>query len=1192
VIEQFDLDTAIKLSQAVSREIVREKVIDALMRTAVEHTGAQRGLLVLTQGVDQRIEAEASTGNETTTVRLRQGSVTAADLPESLFHHVVRTQERVILGDASTENPFSSDDYIRQNHARSVLCLPLVKQAVLIGVLYLENNLTPHVFTAARVGVLKLLASQAAIALENANLYSDLQRREAGLRASEKSLRLIIDTIPGFVCTLSPAGEVELLNRQVLDYFGKTPEDLKNWSTSDAVHPDDLPRVIDGWRRSVETGQPHDLELRQRRADGVYRWFHSRALPARDPEGRITGWYMLLTDIDDRKKAEEELRRSRAYLTEAQRLSRTGSFGCKFSSGEMFWSEETFGIFGYHRATKPAMEAILERVHPEDKARVQEHMHRAASEGKGCDLEYRLLMPDDSVKHVHVMAHASKDEPGRFEFVGAVMDVTAAKEAEERIRQDERELRIIVETIPAIVSSALPDGSIEFISQKWLDYVGRSKEEIVGGAWRSTIHPEDLESVLNNWQAALATGEPFEMETRYQRADGKYRWFLVRAVPLRDDKGIIVKWYATVFDIEDRKRAEQKLQRSEAYLAEAQRLTHTGSWAMNVATGEPTHSSEEHSRMFGFDPEKKDVPSRAELLRRIHPEDRDSIVETLERAIAERTDFEVDFRVILPDGTMKYIHSVSHPVFNAAGDLVEYFGTVMDVTEQHEARSALENAFAEIKKSEAQLRAIIDAIPTQVWCALPDGSTEFQNRRWLDYAGLSVEEARGWGWRDAIHPEDAESYMNKWLEIKASEASGEAEARFRRFDGEYRRFLMRVDPVRDERGNIVKWYGTNTDIEDRKQAEEALRRSEAYLAEAQRLTHTGSWVQNVATGVRTHSSEEFYRLYGFDPETEVPSDSEFRQRIHREDLDRVVETYKRAVGERTDFEIDYRIVLPDGTIKYLHSIGHPVFNAAGDLVEYIGSQLDVTERKRAEEAVLKAQAELAHVTRVATLGEMTASISHEINQPLGAMVNNANACLRWLTASKLEEARQSAMLIAADGYRAGEIIARIRALAQKAPPRKDWLDINKTIQEVITLTRSEVQGNRVSLKTRLGRSVPPILGDRIQLQQVLLNLTMNAIEAMRGIDESVPRELWVDSEKVESSILVSVRDSGPGLDAESLDHLFETFYTTKPEGLGMGLAISRSIIEGHGGRLWATANAPHGGAVFQFTLPIGSERAS
>jgi C4-dicarboxylate-specific signal transduction histidine kinase len=257
----------------------------------------------------------------------------------------------------------------------------------------------------------------------------------------------------------------------------------------------------------------------------------------------------------------------------------------------------------------------------------------------------------------------------------------------------------------------------------------------------------------------------------------------------------------------------------------------------------------------------------------------------------------------------------------------------------------------------------------------------------------------------------------------------------------------------------------------------------------------------------------------------------------------------------------------------------------------MGTSWDVTERKQAEEALLKAQAELAHVTRVATLGEMTASISHEINQPLGAMVNNANACLRWLAASKLEEVRRSAMLVVADGHRAGEIIARIRALAQKAPPRKDWFDINKAIHEVIALARSEVQGNRVSLKTQLAGDLPPILGDRVQLQQVLLNLMMNAIEAMRGVDEG-PRDLWVDSERLESTdVLIAVRDSGSGLDPQSLDRLFEAFYTTKPDGLGMGLAISRSIIEAHGGRLWPTANAPRG-AVFQLTLPTGGEGVS
>ena len=258
----------------------------------------------------------------------------------------------------------------------------------------------------------------------------------------------------------------------------------------------------------------------------------------------------------------------------------------------------------------------------------------------------------------------------------------------------------------------------------------------------------------------------------------------------------------------------------------------------------------------------------------------------------------------------------------------------------------------------------------------------------------------------------------------------------------------------------------------------------------------------------------------------------------------------------------------------------------------LGSQIgQFIERKRAEEAFRTAQMELAHVTRVATLGEMTASIAHEINQPLGALVNNAGACLSWLDAENLEEARNSVALMMDDAQRASEIITRIRALVKKAPPQKDWLEINQTIREVIGLARNEMQRNGVALETQLSDDVPLVFADRIQLQQVMLNLMMNAIEAMSGAADG-PRELLVRSGPNESQgVLVSVQDSGPGLDPKSVDHLFDAFYTTKPQGMGMGLAICRSLIEAHGGRLWAAANTPHG-AVFQFTLPIGSEKVS
>jgi PAS domain S-box-containing protein len=261
-------------------------------------------------------------------------------------------------------------------------------------------------------------------------LLTDIDDRklaEDALRASEQDFRLIVDSVPGLVWTMTPNGEVELVNRQMLGYFGKTLEELKEWTLF--LHPDDRARVTAYWRSTAESGQAYEVEHRLRRADGAYRWFQARGLPQRDAQGRIIRWFNLLTDIDERKRAEDAQRRSEAYLSEAQRLSRTGSFGCKVATGEMFWSEETYRIFEYDRATKPAVEAILQRVHPEDKALVQERIDRAASEGQDCDMEYRLLLPGGSIKHVHVVAHAVEGEPGGFEFVGSVMDVTEQRQA-------------------------------------------------------------------------------------------------------------------------------------------------------------------------------------------------------------------------------------------------------------------------------------------------------------------------------------------------------------------------------------------------------------------------------------------------------------------------------------------------------------------------------------------------------------------------------------------------------------------------------------------------------------------------------------------------------------------------------------------------------------------------------------------
>ena len=299
---------------------------------------------------------------------------------------------------------------------------------------------------------------------------------------------------------------------------------------------------------------------------------------------------------------------------------------------------------------------------------------------------------------------------------------------------------------------------------------------------------------------------------------------------------------------------------------------------------------------------------------------------------------------------------------------------------------------------------------------------------------------------------------------------------------------------------------------------------------------------------------------------------------------------ERAAHDGTDYEHAYRLLMSDGAVKYVHVVARTVRDESDNL-EYVGALMDITARKQGEEALRTTQAELAHVTRVTTLGELTSSIAHEVKQPLTAVVANGNACLRWLAAQppNLEEARQAVGRIIKDGHRAGDVIGRIRALVKKTPPQKEWLDLDDILREVIALARGEVNRNHVSLQTQFSEELPLVRGDRIQLQQVILNLVMNGIEAMSGVNEGTHELLIHSSQNGANGVLVMVCDNGVGLDTETLAHLFDAFYTTKPTGLGMGLAISRSIIEAHGGRLWAEPNAPHG-AVFQFTLPVEEER--
>jgi PAS domain S-box-containing protein len=377
------------------------------------------------------------------------------------------------------------------------------------------------------------------------------------------------------------------------------------------------------------------------------------------------------------------------------------------------------------------------------------------------------------------------------------------------------------------------------------------------------------------------------------------------------------------------------------------------------------------------------------------------------------------------------------------------------------------------------------------------------------------------------------------------------------------------------------------DITERKQAENALRQSEMYLAEAQRLSRTGSFGWRVASG-EIIWSEETFRIFGYDKAPSIKHETVI-QRIHPDDRARVQQTIDRASRAGKDFEHGYRLLMPDGAVKHVHATAHAVTDASGG-VEFVGAVTDVTAHKQAEVELHEAQTDLAHVGRVTALGEMAASIAHEVNQPLAAVVTNAAACLRWLDRepANLKEARSTVQSIVEDGNRAGEVIQRVRALVNKTADRKAPLHINEVVNEVISLVQHELFSHRVALRLDLAAALPPILADRIQLQQVILNLVINAIEAMQPVKDR-PRELVIRTRQDETSqVLVAVSDCGVGVAAENADRLFDAFFTTKSSGMGMGLSICRSIVTAHGGRLSASGNTGPG-ATFQFTLPLHQE---
>jgi len=495
---------------------------------------------------------------------------------------------------------------------------------------------------------------------------------------------------------------------------------------------------------------------------------------------------------------------------------------------------------------------------------------------------------------------------------------------------------------------------------------------------------------------------------------------------------------------------------------------------------------------------------------------------------------------------------------------------------------------AALQDSEQRLRLMADAIPEVIWLtALHPENVLYASPSFERVWGLPVEDLyrNPRLWTETIHPEDrirvADSFT-RWIN-RSGVNDYDIEFRIIQPSGAVRWIHERGVVILDKDGTPYRVSGISTDITDRKKADDELRRSETFLAEAQRLSLTGSFAWRVAKG-EILWSEQTYRLYDIDPSLPVTFDL-VGTRLHPEEVSWFQELLERASSEGRDLEFEHRLQMPDQSIRYLHVVAHATRDSDGQL-EYIGAVQDVTERRRSEDALSKLRSELAHMGRVTTLGALTASIAHEVNQPLAGIITNASTSLLMLADDPpdIDGALDSAQRTIRDANRASEVIARLRALFKKTTTASESLDLNEATREVLALSMSELQRGQVIVRMELANDLLPVTGDRVQLQQVVLNLVLNAAEAMSAIEDR-PRLLVVRTERDEGDhVRLTVCDTGPGFDPQSANRLFETFYTTKRDGMGIGLSISRSIIERHQGRLWA-APSDGPGATFAFSIP-------
>ena len=923
--------------------------------------------------------------------------------------------------------------------------------------------------------------------------------------------------------------------------------------------------------------------------------FHERS---QDPV--VNGTSGLEKANEDLKASQSDLQRRWLYLAEAQRLSHSGTFGWKVRTGELVWSDETYRILGFARETNPTLDLAFDRVHPEDRDRLQQLRDRATKSGMDLDVEHRILLPDRVIKHVHVVAHAGRDNSGNLEYAGVVTDITERKRADderEALSRSLQESKARLEEAQSVAHVGYWDWDLETGEIIWSDETYRifgfkpqerpMDIETVSGL----VHPDDREALYGTVDEEVAVGVHPVHQHRIVRPSGEVRTVqsitskLWKTTDVGPENGISRernRLFGTVQDITELKRAEEAshalsrdLQESKDWLEEAQRVAHLGYWVWDLVTNRLI-VSDEYCHILGLTPKNGPI-DLAIVSEIIHPEDREYVFRTAEEAVRSGERADCEHRILRPSGELRVVHSLGDLKKDSSGRPYQMFGTTQDITDRKRGEEALRRS--QFYLSEGQRLAHMGS-----W-AFNDSGHYWSDELYKIY-GLDPQNGAPTAeqYLALVHPQDRASMAETIKRMQEEHCGFDQIERIIRPDGQLRYVRAVAVPVL-EQGVFKGFVGTTMDVTEQELLTQELRREQAYFTDAQRMAHIGSWVYNLLTQKLLHSSDENTRLYGFDPSQGPISAKRFFDTQHAEDAPRVNATLERAVREGTDFYLDeYRIHHIDGSIRFLRAIGHR--NASGEPGEYVGVTMDITKQKHAEqerERLRQLEADLAHINRVNMMGELAAALAHEIKQPIAAAVANAGACLGFLDGEHPDilEAREAASGTIGCARRAAEIIDHVRSLFKKSFPQHEPVDVNELVREVGLLLNNDIRRNSVSVRLELAENLPKVAGDRVQLEQVLMNLMLNAIEAMRDANG----DLTITSKPTDDGhLLISVSDTGVGIPTDKVDRIFDTFFTTKPQGTGMGLAISRSIVESHGGRLWATSTSGRG-STFRFTLP-------